>query len=800
MDLLSAKRKLLPLGNPQDSGGGGGGGQTSSQTQTTDLPEWARPYAKDILSKGAALTDINKNPYQQYGAERIAGFQPLQEQAFKTVGGMDAGPQAFQSQIGSYMSPYMQNVVDVEKREAARQSGIMGTQQQAQATQAGAFGGARDAIARAERERNLSQRMEDIQARGSQAAYEQAANQFRQGITQQSGLAQLQGTLGAQQQQQAQRPLDVAYQDFLNQQNYPYKQLGFMSDLLKGTPTGSSSTVNMYQPAGSTLGQLGGLGMGLYGMSRMFADGGEVDSYADGGVTSQGNVDNILSKLSDQQLAAAREAALNRRDINQVQMIDSEIAERASLRNGLGNAFDQIPAPQQEAMMANGGMVAFADGDVVSDPMGTGVSEILDVPYQPTGTSGLQKAWSRLQNEPEWKIKAADEAALKAAQKAVETKKPAAEKKPANKLTNEQIIARNAAIKNEGRQIDLSGADVTPKATAPARGKAVAKADGAGAKSISSALPDAAKEVIPAIAQKTGVPEDDLMALYPKLKKMLDDQAAPLIERQRQMVEGFKPNTDAMKKQGLAQALTQFGFKWAQEASKPGSKFLGSAATASPEISSAAQEMNKLINAKQENYQKMQMDQAKYEDSLYLGNMKDATILANQIRQSKQLDKQLDMQAQQLQAQIAHQREIEWQGRRGLEIQSAQVRAASAGRETVSGLAQQLMKDPSFKGTQNDALMQAANMLKGGIGAGIRADASKVIALENNLTKLEDKYPAAIRSGKTPYAKEQQRLYDLAVQRAYATAGLEYPGAGGISSAVPGDASSGQWGNFRVKQ
>ena len=34
---------------------GGGGGQPSSTTQTAELPEWARPYAKDVLSKGAAL-------------------------------------------------------------------------------------------------------------------------------------------------------------------------------------------------------------------------------------------------------------------------------------------------------------------------------------------------------------------------------------------------------------------------------------------------------------------------------------------------------------------------------------------------------------------------------------------------------------------------------------------------------------------------------------------------------------------------------------------------------------------------
>ena len=338
----------------------------STQTSTTDLPDWAKPYAKETLAKTKALTDINQNPYQKYGGERIAGFQPMQEQAFKTMSGMDASPEVFAKGIGTYMSPYMQNVVDIQKREAGRQSDIAGTQQQAQATQAGAFGGGRDAIMRAERERNLGQQMGDIQAKGSQAAYEQAANQFRQGITQQSGLAQMQGQMGQQQQQQAQRPLDVAYQDFQNQQNYPYKQLGFMSDMVNKLPLGQKSTSQIYDQGPGMVQTLAGLGGAAYGFGKsgMFgaADGGLMGSYADGGVTSDQNVESILSKLSDPQLAQAKEAALNRRDVEQSQMIDAEMAERASIRGGLGGAFNQIPAEQQEEMMAGGGMVAFAKG------------------------------------------------------------------------------------------------------------------------------------------------------------------------------------------------------------------------------------------------------------------------------------------------------------------------------------------------------------------------------------------------------------------------------------------------------
>jgi hypothetical protein len=363
-------------------GGGGGGGQPDKTTQTVELPEWAQPYAKNILAKGSALTDINQNPYKQYKGNRIAGFSPMQMQSFQGAANMDAGPKGFQQNIGDYMSPYMQNVVDVEKRGAIRDYQVGNTMQQAQATQAGAFGGGREAIQRAERERGLMGTLGGIQSRGAQAAYDQAANQFRQGISQGMDINKLQNTYGGQMQQQAQRPLDMAYQDFQNQQNYPYKQLGFMSDLVRGMPLGQKSTSSIYEQGPGMVQTLAGLGGAAYGFGKSglfgkegglmtsYADGGEITDgepvvrYADGGVTSQQNVEGILDKLSDQQLQQAKEAALNRRDVEQAQMIDAEMAERASIRGGLGGAFNQIPEEQQEQMMAGGGIVAFAPGGV----------------------------------------------------------------------------------------------------------------------------------------------------------------------------------------------------------------------------------------------------------------------------------------------------------------------------------------------------------------------------------------------------------------------------------------------------
>jgi hypothetical protein len=460
-----SRKQLYALGEPfgdcatqKKLGGGGriyGGGSPSTPAETTqtsmnELPEWARGYAKDTLAKTAALTDPSQNPYKQYGGERIAGFQPMQQKSFDAAGNMQTagqlglgtglagaagigalgtnyqGGQFSGGQFGSnaaqqYMNPYMQNVVDIQQREAQRQADIAGTQRGAQAVKSGAFGGSRQAIMDAEAARNLAMQKGDIQAQGLNQSYQQAQNQFNadmarnmqaqqlgeqsrqygaglgmQGLQtalqsagqlgqlgqtqfgQQKDIIGVQNQLGQQQQQQVQRPFDMAYQDFINQQNQPYKQLGFMSDMIRGLPLGQQSTSSIYQASPSGLQTLGALGMGAYGLNQMFgsptqqkaADGGLMGSYADGGVTGQDNIENIISKLSPEQLQQAKEAALNRRDIQTVEMIDARLAELAqakSLSAGLGSAFDQIPSEQQEAMMAGGGIVAFANRGLVGD-------------------------------------------------------------------------------------------------------------------------------------------------------------------------------------------------------------------------------------------------------------------------------------------------------------------------------------------------------------------------------------------------------------------------------------------------
>lgn len=435
--------------------GGGGGAPANQNVTQTSIPSYARPYVESMLGKAWATTqkeaptyDYDRiagfSPLQQQVQEQVGQYQlpgqtaqasQLAAQAAAragTAGQYTAGeygnqfqaPQSFtpgqfnaqqvsapglqQYQMGpaervgtqsflrpgtteAYMSPYQQAVTDVAKREASRASEIMGQQQAAQAVKSGAFGGSRHGIVEAERRRNLATQLGDIQAQGSQSAFQNAQQQFNQeqqarlqanlanqqaGLTvgqqnlgallgiqqlgagqnlqsqlanqqygmtaqqlaeqsrqfgstqgmnaaqlaaqyglagqqlseqsrqfganlglqglqqqlaaaglmgnlgqqqyaQETGLMGLQNQIGAQQQALQQQYLTQDYQDFLNQQGYQQRQLGWFSDMLRGLPL-TQQTQTMYQAPPSMGAQLAGAGMTAYGMSRagMFAKGG----------------------------------------------------------------------------------------------------------------------------------------------------------------------------------------------------------------------------------------------------------------------------------------------------------------------------------------------------------------------------------------------------------------------------------------------------------------------------------------------------------------------------------------------
>jgi hypothetical protein len=184
--------------------------------------------------------------------------------------------------------------------------------------------------------------------------------------------------VGAVQQAQAQQNLDQGYQDFLKQQNYPYQQLAFMSDMTRGLPL-SQSAQTQYTAPPSMVSQLGGLGMaglGAYGAAGGFKkEGGIISSYKKGGKVGYSTGGDI-SMMSDEQLTEL----LGNPQLNPMEMkaVEDMLALRRRMeinpqsaeimgqdRAGIGaiSTGDMVPED-----MAGGGIIAFKEGKTVKSP------------------------------------------------------------------------------------------------------------------------------------------------------------------------------------------------------------------------------------------------------------------------------------------------------------------------------------------------------------------------------------------------------------------------------------------------
>ena len=155
-------------------------------------------YTAGQIDPGYAARDVQS----QYTGQ--ADFGP----------GFQAGTVADAATLQSYMNPYQQLVTDIEAREAKRASDTQAAEIAQQAAMAGGLGGYREAILQSERERNLSQQLADIQARGGQAAFAQAQKAFEADRAARLQQAQLGLQTGTEQQralQQAEQLRQAAF-------------------------------------------------------------------------------------------------------------------------------------------------------------------------------------------------------------------------------------------------------------------------------------------------------------------------------------------------------------------------------------------------------------------------------------------------------------------------------------------------------------------------------------------------------------------------------------------------------------
>ena len=358
-------------------GGGGKGGGSSTTTVQQSVPKELVPYIREVIEQGKEVTAL---PYVPYTGQRIAGLTPEQQQiqsgvmSMQTPGayipaitgaqatgglgfgaaqaglgrGIEGATQAGQIGLGTaqqglqralsytpgtfggqqaafYMSPFQQNVTDIAIREAQRAGDIERRNIGLQAAGRGTAGGSAQALREAELARNVMEQRGNIQARGSQAAFEQAQAQFERdraaaaqaaALAQQVGagglgsMLQAAGTLGqiggtglgtslqsalgmgelagaqqradlarfeaqrqlaGQQQQINQQILSQQYQDFLAQRGYPREQLAFYSDIVRGNAPLFGQVTQTTQPMPGLGQQLLGYGLGALGAYKALA-------------------------------------------------------------------------------------------------------------------------------------------------------------------------------------------------------------------------------------------------------------------------------------------------------------------------------------------------------------------------------------------------------------------------------------------------------------------------------------------------------------------------------------------------
>ena len=213
----------------------------------SSLSSWAGPYVTDMLGMGKA---IGTQPYQAYTGPLTAGASDLQQQAFSGVAGLAAPVTgAFDATAAqNYMNPYLQAALQPQLAEMRRQSEISGLADTARLTKAGAYGGTRQAVMDAERDRALQANIGRAAGEGYARAFDKAADLF--GRDRGYGLQALAAQQAAGREERAieQEGILADRAQFEEERDFPYKQAQYMQSLLQGLPIAAQS-VSYAQPS-----------------------------------------------------------------------------------------------------------------------------------------------------------------------------------------------------------------------------------------------------------------------------------------------------------------------------------------------------------------------------------------------------------------------------------------------------------------------------------------------------------------------------------------------------------------------
>jgi hypothetical protein len=236
----------------------GAAGQLPDTSRTSTLSPWVGDYVTNALGQGAALSQA---PYQAYQGPLTAGASNLQQQAF--AGASDLASAGYQpgqfaggfgaQQANQYMNPYLQASLDPQLKELKRQSDIARLSDASRMTQAGAFGGSRQAIMESEGRRNLLDKQQDVLASGYKSAYDTGLGQFNKEREAEEASRQFGANYGLKTVDQlanlgnVQRGITAEgiaadKGQFEEQRDFAYKMPQYQLGLLSGLPIGANTT------------------------------------------------------------------------------------------------------------------------------------------------------------------------------------------------------------------------------------------------------------------------------------------------------------------------------------------------------------------------------------------------------------------------------------------------------------------------------------------------------------------------------------------------------------------------------
>ena len=251
---------------------GAGALPAAGGTSSSTLSEWAGPYVTGMLGQAQALA---ARPYETYRGPLTAGASNLQQKVFQGLGNL-----AFPSQLGKsftdtgvqqqYMNPYMQQVLQPQLQAMQRQADIQRSALGAQLAKSGAFGGARAGLLGSQLNADLMRQQQQATGQAYGQAYQQGLGQFNLEQQQAQQLAQMLGGAGAAQRGIEQEGITADLNEFLQQRDYPMKQVQILQSMLQGLPI---STVTNTPAQMSGLGQInatvGGLGTLLQSLKNL---------------------------------------------------------------------------------------------------------------------------------------------------------------------------------------------------------------------------------------------------------------------------------------------------------------------------------------------------------------------------------------------------------------------------------------------------------------------------------------------------------------------------------------------------